>query len=171
MTRGVWRVEELTINYRTPARIARVADRVLAAMDRDVTAPTAVREGDHEPTDRLVSDLPAAVLDVVRGYVAEPGRSVVIAPPDLVAPIFDSLREAGVDVAAGARGLDAAVGVMTPTQVKGLEFDHVLVVEPAVVGAGASGLADLYVALTRATSRLDLVRTGPLPPSLAGAFA
>ena len=60
---------------------------------------------------------------------------------------------------------------MTATQVKGLEFDHVVVAEPAVVGSGPSGLADLYVALTRATSRLDLVRTGPLPPSLADAFA
>lgn len=60
---------------------------------------------------------------------------------------------------------------MTPNQVKGLEFDHVLVAEPGIVGAGPSGLADLYVALTRATSRLDLVRTGDLPPPLAGAFA
>jgi DNA helicase IV len=67
-------------------------------------------------------------------------------------------------------GLDAAVAVMTATQVKGLEFDHVVVAEPAVVGSGPSGLADLYVALTRATSRLDLVRTGPLPASLTDAF-
>ena len=59
VTRGVWRVEELTINYRTPARIARVADRVLAAMDRDVSAPRAVREGDHDPVDHLVDDLAA----------------------------------------------------------------------------------------------------------------
>jgi DNA helicase IV len=171
VTRGVWRVEELTINYRTPARIARLADRVLDAMDRDVTAPQAVREGDHDPTDRLVTDLPAAVLDVVREYVAEPGRSVVVAPPELVEGLYASLQAAGIDVAVGARGLDAAVGVMTPNQVKGLEFDHVLVAEPGVVGAGPSGLADLYVALTRATSRLDVVRTGGLPPSLVGAFA
>lgn len=171
VTRGVWRVEELTINYRTPARIARLADRVLDAMDRDVTAPQAVREGDHDPTDRLVTDLPAAVLDVVREYVAEPGRSVVVAPPELLEGLFASLQVAGIDVALGARGLDAAVGVMTPNQVKGLEFDHVLVAEPGVVGAGPSGLADLYVALTRATSRLDVVRTGDLPPSLVGAFA
>lgn len=171
VTRGVWRVEELTINYRTPARIARVADRVLAAMDRDVSAPQAVREGEHDPVDHLVADLAVGVRDVVRSWAGLAGRSVVIAPADQVATIFAALQADGVDVAVGASGLDAAVGVMTPTQVKGLEFDHVLVAEPGVVGSGASGLADLYVALTRATSRLDLVRTGDLPPSLVDAFA
>jgi DNA helicase IV len=170
VTRGVWRVEELTINYRTPARIARLADRVLAAMERDVSAPRAVREGDHEPVDHLVDDLSAGVLDVVRPLAELPGRTVVVAPPALVGGLDAVLRAAGLDVASGAEGLDAAVGVMTPTQVKGLEFDHVVVAEPAVVGAGPSGLADLYVALTRATSRLDLVRTGPLPAPLADAF-
>jgi len=73
-------------------------------------------------------------------------------------------------VATGVHGLDAAVAVMTATQVKGLEFDHVVVAQPGLVGSGPSGLADLYVALTRATSRLDLVRTGPLPDPLVGAF-
>jgi hypothetical protein len=46
----------------------------------------------------------------------------------------------------------------------------VVVAEPAVIGSGPSGLADLYVALTRATARLDLVRTGGLPASLLDAF-
>jgi DNA helicase IV len=167
VTRGVWRVEELTINYRTPARIARLADRVLAAMDRDVSAPRAVREGDHDPVDHLVADLATGVVEVVRELVALPGRSVVVAPSGQVAPLHAALVAAGIEAATGAGGLDTLVAVMTPTQVKGLEFDHVVVAEPAVVGAGPSGLADLYVALTRATARLDLVRTGPLPDVLA----
>jgi DNA helicase IV len=167
VTRGVWRVEELTINYRTPARIARLADRVLAAMDRDVSAPRAVREGDHDPVDHLVADLASGVVEVVRELVALPGRSVVVAPSVQVAPLHAALVAAGIEAATGAGGLDTLVAVMTPTQVKGLEFDHVVVAEPAVVGAGPSGLADLYVALTRATARLDLVRTGPLPDVLA----
>jgi superfamily I DNA/RNA helicase len=170
VTRGVWRVEELTINYRTPARIARLADRVLAAMDRDVSAPRAVREGDHDPVDHLVADLATGVVEVVRELVALPGRSVVVAPSGQVAPLHAALVAAGIEAATGAGGLDTLVAVMTPTQVKGLEFDHVVVAEPAVVGAGPSGLADLYVALTRATARLDLVRTGPLPDVLAAAL-
>jgi DNA helicase IV len=170
VTRGVWRIEELSINYRTPARIAALADRVLAAMDRDVTAPQAVREGEHDPGDHLVSDLLAGVVDVVRGLTATPGRSVVVAPVPLVVSLHRAITAAGIDAGVGADGLDSAVSVMTPTQVKGLEFDNVVVAEPAVVGHGPSGLADLYVALTRATSRLEIVRTGELPASLVGAF-
>ena len=170
VTRGVWRVEELTINYRTPARIARLADRVLAAMERDVSAPQAVREGEHDPVDHLVDDLATGVLDVVRRLADLPGRTVVVAPAALAHELHRTLLAAGIDVASGAGGLDATVAVMTATQVKGLEFDHVVVAEPGQVGSGASGLADLYVALTRATSRLELVRTGALPPSLTTAF-
>ena len=170
VTRGVWRVEELSINYRTPARIARLADRVLAAMDRDVSAPQAVREGDQDPADHLVTDLASGVVQVVTPYSRLVGRTVVVAPVGRAAGLHDALAAAGVPVALGARGLDVAVAVMTPSQVKGLEFDHVVVAEPAVVGSGPSGLADLYVALTRATATLDLVRTGALPPSLADAF-
>lgn len=56
---------------------------------------------------------------------------------------------------------------MSPTEVKGLEFDNVVLVEPTEVRAAPTGLADLYVALTRATSRLEIVRAGDLPPELA----
>ena len=112
----------------------------------------------------------AGVLVVVRRLAELPGRTVVIAPTSLVEELHRTLLSAGIDVAAGVGGLDATVGVMTATQVKGLEFDHVVVAEPGQVGSGASGLADLYVALTRATSALELVRTGPLPPSLTAAF-
>jgi DNA helicase IV len=170
VTRGAWRIEELSINYRTPARIAAVADRVLAAMDRDVTSPRAVREGDHDPADHLVPDLAEGVITVVRDLAASPGRTVVVAPVSHVPALHHALTEAGLDAGVGAAGLDAPIAVMTPAQVKGLEFDNVVVAEPAAVGAGSSGLADLYVALTRATSRLDLVRTGDLPSSLVGAI-
>jgi DNA helicase IV len=170
VTRGVWRIEELTINYRTPARIAVVADRVLAVMDRDVTAPQAVREGDHDPGDHLVTDIVTGVIDVVGEVLTQPGRAVVVAPVAIVAELHGALVTAGIDAGVGATGLDSAVAVMTATQVKGLEFDHVVLVEPARVGAGPSGLADLYVALTRATNRLEIVRTQPLPAYLDGAF-
>mgnify|MGYP000998080556 CR=1 FL=1 len=56
---------------------------------------------------------------------------------------------------------------MGPTEVKGLEFDNVVLVEPARIRDAATGLADLYVALTRATNRLEIVRSGDLPPELS----
>ncbi len=167
VTRGVWRVEQLTINYRTPARISALADRVLAAMHRDVVAPRAVREGDHDPVDHGGDDVTLGVVSAVVPLAALPGRSVVIAASARTTPLARALAEAGVDVALGQHGLDAAVAVMTAVEVKGLEFDHVVLVEPAEVGAGPTGLADLYVALTRATARLELVRSGPLPDCLA----
>ena len=73
----------------------------------------------------------------------------------------EAMLSAGLDASAGAHGLDTAVAVMAPSEVKGLEFDHVVLIEPAQIADG--GLADLYVALTRATSRLELVHREPLP--------
>jgi ATP-dependent exoDNAse (exonuclease V) beta subunit len=56
------------------------------------------------------------------------------------------------------------------TLAKGLEFDHVIVVEPAAIaGAEARGLQRLYVALTRAVSRLTILHAEPLPEALSQA--
>ena len=71
-------------------------------------------------------------------------------------------------MADAADALDAPVGVIGPTDAKGLEFDHVIVVEPgALVRPDPAGLRLLYVALTRATQTLDVVHAGPLPEALA----
>jgi DNA helicase IV len=71
-------------------------------------------------------------------------------------------------VGTGALGLDRPICVTSVGDVKGLEFDGVVVVEPAAWAAnGRRGLRDLYVALTRATQRLDVVHTGELPSVLS----
>jgi len=60
--------------------------------------------------------------------------------------------------------------VLTPELAKGLEFDSVVVVDPAgIEQASPRGRADLYVALTRTTRRLGLISTRDLPPELAAA--
>src|SRR5581483_6268535 len=57
--------------------------------------------------------------------------------------------------------------ILTPRQAKGLEFDHVVVVEPAAIAAeGDRGLRELYVALTRPTKTLVVVHARPLPDAL-----
>src|SRR5690606_31195243 len=62
---------------------------------------------------------------------------------------------------------DDAVVVLAPDEAKGLEFDAVVVVEPAaIVEEGEHGLRALFVALTRCTDRLALVHARPLPPEL-----
>jgi superfamily I DNA/RNA helicase len=64
--------------------------------------------------------------------------------------------------------LSAPVAVLTVAEAKGLEFDSVLVVDPAgMLEESPRGASDLYVALTRATQRLGVVHSGELPPVLA----
>ncbi|MFD0473737.1 ATP-binding domain-containing protein [Nonomuraea thailandensis] len=81
--------------------------------------------------------------------------------------------DAGVESITAAlwnEGLDVSgrLSVMPASMCKGLEYDHVVVAEPAAIaGAERRGLNRLYVALTRAVSRLDVVHARPLPPQLA----
>ena len=63
------------------------------------------------------------------------------------------------------------VPLLTPRQAKGLEFDHVVVVEPALIAEREQGLRHLYVALTRPTKTLVVVHARPLPPALQLAAA
>jgi superfamily I DNA/RNA helicase len=88
----------------------------------------------------------------------------VIAPPGQI-----TQAAAALGVSPGP-DLDAPVTVLTPELAKGLEFDSVVVVDPAgIEQASPRGRADLYVALTRTTRRLGLVGTVGLPPELAAA--
>jgi superfamily I DNA/RNA helicase len=90
----------------------------------------------------------------------------VIAPRDLHDDLVVAL--AGVGARAGsADAIDAPVAVLAAPEAKGLEFDHVVVVEPArLVTPDAPGLRLLYTALTRATQTLAIVHAAPLPESL-----
>ncbi|MBF6363645.1 AAA family ATPase [Nocardia farcinica] len=153
-----WKLTELTVNYRTPAEIMSVAADVLAAIDPAATAPRSVRETGHRPRAERVTEaeLPAAVARAVAEHHG-PGTTAVIAPHELT----DALAEVDGE----------AVRVLTVSEVKGLEFDTVLLVEPArIVEESPRGLNDLYVALTRATQRLHVLHTAELPEVL-GALA
>jgi superfamily I DNA/RNA helicase len=82
----------------------------------------------------------------------------------------DSLVQAGlpgVPGVVGAGDIDAQVTVLSVAQAKGLEFDAVVLVDPAAMLAESPrGRNDLYVALTRATQRLTIVHPGDLPDVL-----
>jgi len=98
-----------------------------------------------------------------------PVRVALVVPPSLVDAVEEALTAAGTEFASAERdGIDATVTVIPVGMVKGLEFDSVVVVEPAaVVAESPQGLRALYVALTRATRRLTLVHAQPLPEMLA----
>lgn len=169
--RGDARVVTLTVNYRTPAEIMRVAHRVLAAAAPQVPETEAVRRTGEEP--RLVAvdpaDLVAAVGRQAREASSVGGTVAVIAPSGLHRDLVADLADVGAR-ADSADALDARVAILTATDAKGLEFDHVIVVEPAqLVSSDGAGMRLLYMALTRATRRLVIVHAEALPEALAAA--
>ncbi len=143
---GRWVYRSLSVNYRTPAEIMTVAAALLAEFAPGVRPPESVRATGVQPWSEQVDEdeLQSAIERFVRDEDGRAGTSVVIGPPGMA-------------------------GVSAPSATKGLEFDAVLVVEPAqILADGPNGAADLYVALTRATQRLGILHRGPLPAPLAG---
>ena len=165
------RVVTLSVNYRTPAEIMRVAHRVLAAASSQVDPTRAVRQSGQEPRFVRVSrsGLVEGLADAARRAVSAGGTVAVVAAAGLHEPLVDALAD--VDAAAGsADALDAPVAVLSAGEIKGLEFDHVIVGDPAtLVPADAAGLRLLYVSLTRATRTLTVVYAESLPEALTAA--
>jgi DNA helicase IV len=169
---GRWRLEQLTVNYRTPARVMRLAVEVLAAAGVDVVPPESVREGDWPPTaDRIAIDDPDVVAAVVRAElrVLDGGRMAVLATP---ARADDLRRALASALPPGTTGdghfaLDAPVAVLSVAGAKGLEFDTVILIEPSeIMAASMRGANDLYVAITRPTKRLRVLHHAELPAGL-----
>jgi DNA helicase IV len=164
-----WRLEQLTVNYRTPSEIADVADDVLAAIEPGLAPPRSVRSAGVPPravvtTARELDDTIAKVLAEETGAVGE-GRTAVLVPAARVEALRERLL--GERAADGDVDLTAPVVVLPVTAAKGLEFDSVIVVEPAeMLAESPRGMNDLYVALTRATQQLAVVHAEPLPPVL-----
>jgi hypothetical protein len=165
------RLVTLTVNYRTPAEIMKVAEQVLAATPTPITPNRSVRQTGAEPRFvRVEADALVAALAAEARHAVEDGGTVAVVAP---APEHPALVAALADVGAAADSadaLDTPVAVLAAGDAKGLEFDHVIVAEPArLVGPDAAGLRLLYVALTRATRTLTVVHAEPLPDSLGGA--
>jgi DNA helicase IV len=151
-------VEELRHAYRVPAEIMDLALPLLDLIAPDVEPPLAYRQGGDPP--RLVQvaedELIASALREAGDLAERDGLLAVIVP-----------RSFAVGSASGDAFDEASVPVLTPRQAKGLEFDHVVVVEPAAIAEdGEQGLRELYVALTRPTKTLVVVHARPLPEGL-----
>ncbi|MQL62179.1 AAA family ATPase [Streptomyces vinaceus] len=158
-----WEHHRLGVNYRTPAEVMEVAAAVVRDAHPGFEPPSSVRATGVKPWARAAADLPAATAEAVEELTPEEGRLAVIAPRELHRALAARLD----GVTAGAEpDLTHQVVLLDPRQAKGLEFDSVLVVEP-----GRYGTSDLYVALTRATQRLGVLHTEPLPEPLAEALA
>ena len=177
------RTVELTVSYRTPAEVLAVASRVLAVAAPELKPPTPVRRTGVEPRMLRVTaaDGPGSVDDLARavaGAAAEemdavrPGRVAIIAPDTLRDAVTAALVAAGTPVAVAQDmrkgGLSEPLVLLAADSTNGLEFDAVVVVEPAVIaGETARGLRTLYVALTRPTQRLTVVSATAPPAALS----
>ena len=148
---------ELRHAYRVPREIMAAALPLLERIAPDVEQPIAYRVGADPP--RVVAGDPPlqAAYEEAARLAGDDGLLAVIAPASLRgdgdAALFDETR----------------IAVLTPREAKGMEFDNVIVVEPAQIvdeAAEGQGLRELYVALTRPTRRLILVHSRPLPPEL-----
>ena len=155
-------IEELRHAYRVPREIMALALPLLEKIAPDVEPPVAYRVG-AEPPEIVHGDPPLALaFEAAAELAAEEGLLAVIAPASLrgddrgTTSLFDETR----------------IAVLTPREAKGMEFDHVIVVEPALIVEEAvegQGLRELYVALTRPTQTLVVVHARPLPPELGAA--
>lgn len=171
----------LTVSYRTPATVMDTATEVMTALGAEPTYPVrAARDlPDALATTRTGrADLPAATVAVVRGELAVldaevgagAGRVAVIVPSGgeriareallAEADLRDALTSGHGDL------LGARVAVVDAVQAKGLEYDVVVLLEPAATLA--SGAGDLYVAMTRPTRRLHVVHAEELPAGFPG---
>ncbi|HEU5084867.1 MAG TPA: ATP-binding domain-containing protein, partial [Acidimicrobiales bacterium] len=161
---------ELTVGYRTPAPILDLANRLLVEAAPDVTPAQSIRETGEAPVLAAVGagDVAGAAARAVSDASGERGTVAVVAVAERHDELGAALDAAGITWTSGAAGL-GSVELLTPLLAKGLEFDVVVVVEPAeVVRAEPAGHRALFVALTRATRRLVVVHAEPLPDALAG---
>lgn len=139
---------ELTVNYRSPAEVNAIASEILADLAPALRPSTAIRASGDRPSVEQVADVAAALPVIVERELSalSDGRLAVI----------------GIEV--------ESVESITPWEAKGLEFDTVVLVEPATILAQEHGLSLLYVAVTRATHRLVIVHRERLPDVVARAL-
>ncbi|MEV6057283.1 ATP-dependent DNA helicase [Streptomyces sp. NPDC052107] len=170
---GDWRVAELNTSYRVPAEIMEFVAPLARRIAPTLPYPQAVRAvGGHavrtvatEPW-KLLDDTVAQALRLIGTSDGSTLRSVAVIVPDdsgWLQEISGHLDHAEGITTQGRQ----AVSVLAAAQAKGMEYDHVLVVEPATIAdRGPAGLRHLYIALTRSTQSLTVLHTSPLPKAL-----
>ncbi|WP_298751412.1 AAA family ATPase [uncultured Serinicoccus sp.] len=169
-------LEELVRGFRVPSAVIDFAARLLPAIAPDLALPESVRSNPGRLDVIPVDDAVAGAVTATTDAGAFEGSVGVIVPDLWMDRVGAALRAAGVehevmDGAHAEEGLGVRVFLVPATVAKGLEFDQVVLVEPAAIAAAEpderTGLRRLYVVLTRAVSGLSVVHAEPLPPQLA----
>jgi DNA helicase IV len=160
-------VRPLTAGYRVPQAVLELANRLLPHIATDVPPATSVRFGAHP----LRYAARAELADAVRRAAQDEGSVGVIGPDTMAGELRDRLQAAGIQAELLDDDEDHRITVVPASAAKGLEFDSVVLVEPAVIVAAEPsrpvGLRRLYVTMTRAVSHMVVVHDDPLPPELS----
>lgn len=155
------RVETLEYGYRVPKEVYAVAQPLLEAIAPDLSAPIVVRRAPRPPEIRWVEpeDVIANAVDEAQLHASK-GRFVgVICGEVAISDVAKAFERAEVHAKLVSSGeLGQSINLMTAAESKGLEFDAIVVVEPAAIARENSrGPRHLYVALTRTTKYLSVV--------------
>jgi DNA helicase IV len=171
-------VRELSVGYRVPRQILDYASSLLALIAPELSAASSLRTdpGSLEVVRaESAAELSQLVVMACEEALTRAGSVAVIAADPDTGALAAALSAAGIPFSepgagerrAGEPGAEERLALVPVTLVKGLEFDHVIVLEPArIVAAEARGLQRLYVALTRAVSQLTVLHAEPLPAAL-----
>ncbi|MFE5709919.1 HelD family protein [Streptomyces sp. NPDC056501] len=168
-------VEELTAGFRVPREVIAYASRLLPHMSPGLAAVESVRENPGSLAVRHTEDPESLDADVVAACVeslAHEGSIGLIAADARIAPLAEALTAAGLAYLSPGEETTAEsrLTLVPASLAKGLEYDYVVLDEPAAVVDGEpderTGLRRLYVALTRAVSGLTILHSAPVPEQL-----
>ncbi|WP_309052462.1 UvrD-helicase domain-containing protein [Streptomyces sp.] len=169
-------VEELTAGFRVPREVIAYASRLLPHMSPGLAPVESVRENPGSLAVRRTEPgaLDAEVVAACREALEHEGSIGLIAADARIAPLAEALAAAGLaSLSPGEETTAVSRLTLVPASLaKGLEYDYVVLDEPAAVVDGEpderTGLRRLYVALTRAVSGLTVVHAAALPEQLGG---
>ncbi|MFG2715571.1 HelD family protein [Streptomyces goshikiensis] len=166
-------LEELTAGFRVPREVIAYASRLLPAISPGLAAVSSVREAPGSLVVSPTSDLTASVIEACRGSLGHEGSIGLIAADARIPELAEALVAAGLPYLSPGEETTAEsrLTLVPASLAKGLEYDYVVLDEPAAIVSGEpderTGLRRLYVCLTRAVSGLTALHAAPLPAALA----
>nr|WP_251071949.1 AAA family ATPase [Streptomyces sp. ISL-43] len=165
-------LEELTAGFRVPREVIAYASRLLPSISPGLVPVSSVRETPGSLVVSPVADPTAAAVDACRASLAYEGSIGLIAADARIPELAEALLAADLPYLSPGEETTAhsRLTLVPASLAKGLEYDYVVLDEPAAIVDGEpderTGLRRLYVCLTRAVSGLTLLHAAPLPAAL-----
>jgi DNA helicase IV len=166
-------VRVLERGYRVPQQVVEFAARLLPLAAPGVEAPVSIRAaaGSLRLIEAAPRDVDRAMVDACAEALEFPGSVGLVVADRRVSAAAAALKKRELPHVLLGSDDDARLTVVPASRAKGLEFDHVVLVEPSEIAVADDvdprfGLRRLYIALTRAVSGLIVVHAKPLPAAL-----